>query len=219
MKSQERRAEYISKLGNKNGYNPKQDYLVYPLFKVEYPRQEHFENIDLINSKIRRYELENLSYEDRAVKFLIDTKSVLKLELVKHDYYFQSDKEKRDIYKVTLSRGSRSYTFTFGQSITNSALQYNDDLMFTCYTLNKRTYKTQIEREIPSAYDILASLFLDHELLEVDESTAFDNFISNYGYNSNSKGTLRIFRACLEQSNQLRLLYNDAELEMLNAIN
>lgn len=39
---------------------------------------------------------------------------------LKHDFHFQGDKEKRDIYEITLKRGGKQFSFNFGQSINNS---------------------------------------------------------------------------------------------------
>lgn len=57
------------------------------------------------------------NYEKQAQDFLEKTSSSLKIEFLKNGKHFTDDKDVRDIYKVTLSRGSRSYTFNFGQSI------------------------------------------------------------------------------------------------------
>jgi hypothetical protein len=39
---------------------------------------------------------------------------------VGHDLYFHDDKQARDIWKITISRGPRRFTIRFGQSIVDS---------------------------------------------------------------------------------------------------
>ena len=44
-----------------------------------------------------------------------------KAEFLENGLYFQGDKDKRDIYNITLKRGQRKYTFKFGQSIAKGS--------------------------------------------------------------------------------------------------
>ena len=64
--------------------------------------------------------METTDYNKQANDFLHKTDSVFKAELIKNDFHFDGDEQKRDIYKITLSRGVREYTFDFGQSINDS---------------------------------------------------------------------------------------------------
>lgn len=59
-------------------------------------------------------------YLNQAVDFLYKTNSTIKIEYSKTDLYFPDDKCPRDIYNITISRGTRKYTFTFGNSIAKS---------------------------------------------------------------------------------------------------
>ena len=43
-----------------------------------------------------------------------------KCKYLKNDFHFDNDKNTRDIYEITLKRGTRDYTFNFGQSINCS---------------------------------------------------------------------------------------------------
>ena len=56
----------------------------------------------------------------------------MKVEFLKNDFHFQGDKHKRDIYKITLKRGQREYSFDFGQSLNNSGFyaQYSKSKYF-----------------------------------------------------------------------------------------
>ncbi len=60
------------------------------------------------------------TYDQQAIDFLNHTHTEFKAEFIKNDFYFQDDKDTRDIYKITLKRGNRKYSFKFGQSLTNS---------------------------------------------------------------------------------------------------
>ena len=73
------------------------------------------------------------SYEQQAIDFLNSTNTKFKAVYLKHGYYFTDDKQCRDIYKITLSRNGKRYSFNFGQSIAGAG-------------------------EIPTAYDVLSCL-------------------------------------------------------------
>ena len=63
-------------------------------------------------------------YEQQAEAFLKATNTDFKCEFLFNGKYFCDDKEMRDVYRITLTRGRRSYTFHFGQSIVNSGFYY-----------------------------------------------------------------------------------------------
>jgi hypothetical protein len=58
-------------------------------------------------------------FEQQCIDFLTKTNTTMTVKYNRTGKYFDSDKEQRDIYDITLTRGNRSYTFTFGQSINN----------------------------------------------------------------------------------------------------
>lgn len=72
-------------------------------------------------------------YEKQANDFLEATGTTFKAVLLGHMPYFNNDKEKRDVYEITLERKGKSYTFRFGQSLINTGTK-------------------------PTAYDVLACL-------------------------------------------------------------
>ena len=63
---------------------------------------------------------EKNEYESKAEKFLANTKTSFKAEFLRFDKYFPEDEQKRAIFTITLSRGERVFSFTFGQSVANS---------------------------------------------------------------------------------------------------
>lgn len=75
------------------------------------------------------------------------------------DKYFVDDKEKRDIYNVTIIRKNKKYDFAFGDSIANT---------------QKNSKKDNLKIK-PSEYDILATL----TKYDIGD---FDDFCSEFGY-------------------------------------
>lgn len=56
-------------------------------------------------------------YDKQARRFIAKTESEISIEHIKYNYYFDEDKDKRDIYQIKLKRRNREYKFTFGQSL------------------------------------------------------------------------------------------------------
>jgi hypothetical protein len=77
--------------------------------------------------------LKMTNYERQAQEFLNNVGATLKIEYVKRDFYFEDDKQPRDIFRFTIKRNGEQYTGKFGQSIANCGKE-------------------------PTAYDILACL-------------------------------------------------------------
>ena len=169
-------------------------------------------------------------YLNQAVDFLYKTNSTIKIEYSKTDLYFPDDKCPRDIYNITLIRGNRKYTFTFGNSLRDSGfyvqigrtkhpLPYN--------LLNSKNLRNYIKNHIdynfiysidkihypvaPTAYDILACL-------EKYDYESFEDFCSQLGYDTDSRNAERIYNACKDQYLHLISLYNEEEMEMLKDI-
>lgn len=63
------------------------------------------------------------NYEKQAIDFLKSTSTEFDVEFKARDRYFDHDKQSRDIYTVTLTRGNRKYSFEFGQSISNAGIE------------------------------------------------------------------------------------------------
>jgi len=49
-----------------------------------------------------------MNYEKQAIDFLAKTNVAFKTEFVKNAPYFADDKNSRDIYQITLTRGERT---------------------------------------------------------------------------------------------------------------
>ena len=89
----------------------------------------------------------------------------MEVKFLKHDVYFISDKESRDIFKITFKRNVKQFSITFGQSISEST-GYGDNP--------------------PNAYDVLSCI-------EKYDTGSFDDFVNNFGYNDQSLSEYRGF--------------------------
>jgi len=179
-------------------------------------------------------------YDEQAQKFLSDTRTEIKIEFLKHGKHFVDDKETRDIYKITLKRGSREFSFNFGQSTAESGFKLinkNTGKEVKYAWFSELTYhidkdKENLEREIinrihcsfgskgymelefgkePSAYDVLACL-------TTYDPEDFQNFCDNFGYDKDSIKANKIYLAVVNEWNNLKAIYSDEELEKLGEI-
>ena len=140
-------------------------------------------------------------YEKQGTDFLKSTGTELKATFLKNDYHFVDDKDKRDIYKITLKRGDREYKFNFGQSLNNS----------NKFKINYgKLGKTKILVK-PTTYDILSCL-------QTDDLVDFKDFCDNFGYSDDSIKAEKIYRAVLNEYENLKMLYSDEELLKISEI-
>ena len=153
-------------------------------------------------------------------------------KFLKNDFYFDSNKEKRDIYEITLKRGTRNYTFNFGQSINCSGeykghkhlcLNTFGKYLFTKNEIEKLNIKNRFSIEYneivlnpnfkkPTLYDILACL------TKYNPCT-FENFCSEFGCDEDSRKAYKTYTAVKEEYMNMCILFNDEELELLSLIN
>ena len=175
-------------------------------------------------------------YEQQAEAFLNATKTAFKCEFLRHGKHFIDDKDTRDIYKITLTRGKRSYTFNFGQSIADSGFYYtmgkqkvNIDRKYLLQE-NKQNLIHHIRREAnyqfvnngksdtihypiaPTAYDVLACL-------TKNDPGTFEDFCSEFGYDEDSRKAEKIYNAVLDEWKNVCALFTDEEIEQLQEIN
>ena len=169
------------------------------------------------------------NYEQQANDFLSKTNTSIKIEFLKYDFHFIGDKEKRDIYTVEIERGSRKFTFNFGNSVHHSGeyIGYKNMCtnefgkhLFTKYefekTLRLRAKYFGIEKnpnfEVPSNYSILACL------QKYDVGT-LEDFCSDFGYDEDSKKAEKIYNAVCKEYENVCKIWSDEEIELLQEIN
>jgi hypothetical protein len=177
-------------------------------------------------------------YEKQATDFLTSTNTEFKAEFLKYGFHFGSDKEKRDVYTITLKRGSREFTFDFGQSINNS-MQWIPESIYAgnlwrqqnqprlvggnkntvlkkagiySYSLNSNGFVENKNFSAPTAYDVLSCL-------TSYEVGGFEDFCGEYGYDEDSRNAEKVYKAVLNEWKNVAMLWNDEEIEKLQEIN
>lgn len=103
---------------------------------------------------------------------------------------WEDDTQKRDHnhYRVTIKTLKGQYTFDFWGS-ANDCQQGRD----------------------PSEYDVLACL-------EYNTPESFEEFCSEYGYDTDSRKAEKTWKACLRQSKALRRIFTESAIELLQEI-
>lgn len=181
----------------------------------------------------RIYPKKPSKYLDQALEFLQNTGTTCKIEFLKFDKHFESDEDKRDIYEVTLTRGSHSYKFNFGQSQVNSGIVQAWGIpnvkFFRHYGLNAclagdlenintfgrdlvvRDFKSLTKRVAVSEYNVLACLCKY-------DPYPLESFCADYGYDTDSISAGKIYLAVKEEWNNVAMLWNEEEIEKLQEI-
>lgn len=154
-------------------------------------------------------------------------------KFLKNDYHFDNDKSTRDIYEITLKRGTRDYTFNFGQSLMDSQY-YQDSIKERTYTLNGQNRTGNyiihdiskfikafpdggsqklklVKGKEPELYDILTCL-------TKYEVGTFEDFCSEFGYDEDSRSAEKTYNAVVKEYESMCRLFSDEELEVLQLI-
>jgi hypothetical protein len=170
-------------------------------------------------------------YNKQALDFLEKTGTTFKAEYLRTGKFFPSDEEERDIYKITLKRGSRSYSFEFGQSIRNSGYKivgkyysrnqinpflhngkvFGHEFASKYFTLSSKELAEIVYPITPNEYDVLACL------TKYDPGT-FKNFCDEFGYDEDSKKAEKTYNAVVDEYKNICALYSDTELEEMQEI-
>ncbi len=165
-------------------------------------------------------------YDQQARDFLDSTGTVMAVDYQALRPYFDGDDQPRDVYRITLTRGERSMSFDFGQSLQCSGthwfyLDYRKGMWnskhdakwvadkFTRIVGNP--WAANKHYEAPTAYDVLACL-------DGYAPESFEEFCSDYGYDTDSRSAERTYNAVRQQAEDLQRLYSDTELEALAEI-
>lgn len=238
-----------------------------------------------------------MDYNKQATDFLTETGTTLSYEFEKFDYHFDGDKQKRNIFKVTLANTRHKFVFRFGTSLNDSLknskdviyeadfdfyyglryeglkrefLSYSDKISLikakAAYDnsisslLDKQRIKATYEAFVkgnanryrtlniisfkdwtdkinlalirklnelsaknwgegipadmpiaPTPYDVLASL-------ERYEVTTFEDFCSNYGYDTDSRSAYKTYKAVMREWKNVEKLFRQDELNQLREI-
>lgn len=159
-------------------------------------------------------------YNQQAKEFLNKCNTTFESEFIKHDFYFHGDKEKRDIYLITLKRGSRIVTFEFGQSLQNSgkyivydspSRKVNELKGADKYPSIGSDYSANKDFEIPNEYDLLTCI------QKCDVGT-FEDFCSAFGYDEDSRNAEKTYKAVCEEYLKVCKIFNEDEMQELQEI-
>ena len=181
--------------------------------------------------------METNKYEQQANDFLKKTGAEIKIEYLYHGKHFVDDVRMRDVYKITISRGKRSYTFNFGQSIAKSGLRLQmgkkvilielpEDNKHLGQKKNETALRYWIKNRIdfdilpsdkitypeqPSNYDILACL-------QKYDVGSFEDFCGEFGYDEDSRMAEKTYNAIREEYTNLCTIFTDEEMELMQEI-
>jgi hypothetical protein len=184
----------------------------------------------------------NDGYEKQAFDFLAKTKSTLTVKFVEYGKHFDDDKENRDIYEITISRGPRSFTFRFGQSIASSGfkliltstgkevkyiwqekaiIEAKGDMkkfrMLAAQALGEGFIGvlrgfTVKGPTVPNSYDVLSCM------TKYDPGS-FEDFCGEYGYDVDSRKAEKTYNLVKREYDELCKIFNDKEMQELGEIN
>jgi len=167
-----------------------------------------------------------IDYDKQAAEFLEKTNTIIDKVFYHNGKHFNSDTQVRDIYKITIKRGNRQFSFNFGQNIMNSQY-YQDKISNRTYSLDGKSRTgnyslnnivkynrgltsqlTLIKGQIPTDYDILTCL------TKYDPGT-LEDFCSEFGYDIDSKSAEKTYLAVKEEWKNVQTIWTDKEIELL----
>lgn len=144
--------------------------------------------------------------------------------------YFPEDKEPRDVYEILIERGNRKWKFEFGNSMNDSEFvavygktkypipasfreKSNSEIALYVKQNLQSDFGTvkadQIIRPVPpSEYSVLACL------TKFDPGS-FEDFCSEYGYDSDGKTADRVYADVKEEWLNVCRIWSDSEIEEL----
>jgi len=126
--------------------------------------------------------------QDFANKFGVKFKS----EWLKYGKHFENDKQHRHIFKITLSRNGKRFSFNFGQSVADDAKQ-------------------------PDLYNVLACLQKYEVGTFEDFCSEFGYELYNDNYTGKNKSSVKIYKAIQKEFSNVEKLFGDC-LEELSEI-
>lgn len=154
-----------------------------------------------------------MNYQEQAQKFLDKAGATFSAEFVGHDFYFDDDKTKRDIYRITIERKGKTWSFRFGQSVHNSWFEPskcpNKRCKFASFHYGECPNR---KRTNPTAYDVLACV-------TKSAPGSIDDFASEYGYAGEKPSKIQsIYASVVEEWENVRRMFGDLmdELQEIN---
>lgn len=166
-------------------------------------------------------------YIKQATEFLQNAHAEMEIEyvgLVVNKEW--KEKEKRCLYKITLTSPRGSMSFDFWDSIRNAEIKtmtleaYAEKRYRAAFSSLTQAEKVRANKELaakkkaaaPSVYDVLACL------TKYNPGT-FEDFCFDYGYDEDSRAAERIYFAVQKEYTQLAKLFTPEQMEELAEIN
>jgi len=154
-------------------------------------------------------------YQKQALDFLSECKAFMEIRfshIGKAEHW--KDNQLREVYNFTITTPHGSYTSTFYDCVHNyqRKLEIDKKLSNTMKygLIGKEIIALKKERETlkPREYDILACL-------DGYSPDTFENWCSNFGYDTDSITAAKIYIECQKQYDGLRKIFTSEQLEKL----
>ena len=138
------------------------------------------------------------------------------IELHRIGTYARFSDMETDVYKVTIKNDRHSYTFDYSDSLHNTQCRQGIAEPFNMNGMTNAKlaeYQRKMQRawKKPSIYDILACL-------DCYDAETFDDFCSNFGYDTDSRKALETYLAAQEEYSNLTKLFTSEQLDQLMEI-
>ena len=149
--------------------------------------------------------------------------------------HFEYDKHERFIFKITLKRGQRQFSFDFGDSLKDAETSFrkiierNSVYFMTGWAKHfqypprvladedavkelKRLLSKNLDKiENPTAYDVLTCL-------TKNDPGTFKDFCEEFGYDEDSRNAERVYKAVCDEWQNVKTIWTDSEIENLQEI-
>lgn len=167
-------------------------------------------------------------YLNKAIDFCIETGTMFKVKYLRAGKHFADDDSIRDIYEITITRGQRSFTTEFGQSLNRSGKYIvvdrgehkfydKEDAVKYCRSmgLSAKAIEENPDFSRPNEYDFFATI-------TKSDPGDFQEFCNEMGYDerplSEYHKVMKIYEAVKREWNEIRALYSDEEIEKMYEI-
>lgn len=185
-----------------------------------------------------------MDYNKQVEDFLKETNTTFTCEYLRHGKHFDDDKDERDIYKITLTRGLRSFSFDFGQSINCSGEYWflgrhskgtgrKVKKLFkrSTYNINKTLFQDDRESQPKPFFFQFKHYWFKNKNFKVPSAYdvlacltkydpgEFEWFCGDFGYDTDSKKAEKVYKAVVNEWHNVCMLWDDEEIEKLQEIN
>lgn len=166
-------------------------------------------------------------YTKQANEFLKKANATMKIDFVGLAINKEwKEKDKRNLYEITLTTPGGSMVFDFWDSTHNTEIKQMsletyaekhykrrfDSLSYSEKVRSQKELKEKKAAAQPTAYDVLACM------TKYDPGT-FENFCSEFGYDEDSRTAERIYFSVQKEYSQLARIFTPEQLEEMQEIN